>query len=83
MAAADSTHLDAKGGAAFGQPQPFGAVLEQTSIPEFQVQPPRGDLGEMRDQPRALPMFLLGEEFGLPRERGRRELANLPDERGE
>ena len=65
MAAADPTHLDSECCAPFAQTQAPGAVLEQTSIPQLQVELPRGDLREMCDQPRALPMFLLGEALDL------------------
>ena len=45
-----------------------------------QVKPARRDLCKMRDQARALAVFLLGEDFGLMFELGRREPGKLCDE---
>ena len=80
MATAHPANLDSKRCAPFAQTQAPDAVLEQTSISQFQVKLPPGDLREMRDQPCDSSMFLFGEEFGLTLQLRRGELVDLFDE---
>ena len=83
MAVADSTDLDSESCAPFGQTQALDAILEQTSMPQFQVKLPSRDLCKVRDQPCTLYMFLRSEELGLTLQIQSREGADLYDEMGE
>ena len=80
MATAHPANLDSKRCAPFAQTQALDAILEQTSISQFQVKLPQGDLSKMRDQPRTLKMFPLSEERGLTLQLRRRELVDLFNE---
>ena len=80
MAVAHPANLDPKRCAPFAQSQALDAILEQTSVSQFQVKLPQRDLGEIRDQPCDLSMFLFREEFGLMLQLRRRELVELFDE---